>query len=52
LLARVFGPLAARGEKVVMAEADATDTASNTLLSGLIGRVVGATVELHRPAGR
>lgn len=50
LLAWVFGPLAARGERVVTAEADATNAASNTLLSGLGGRVVGGTVELHRPA--
>lgn len=50
LLARVFGPLADRGEKVVTAEADATNTASNTLLRKLGGRVVGGTVELYRPA--
>jgi ribosomal protein S18 acetylase RimI-like enzyme len=52
LLAQVFGPLAERGEKVVTAEADATNTASNTLLSGFGGRVVGGMVELHRPAER
>lgn len=50
LLAQVFGPLVERGEKVVTAEADAQNTASNTLLRKLGGRVVGGTAELHRPA--
>jgi GNAT superfamily N-acetyltransferase len=50
LLARVFGPLAERGEKIVTSEVDAANTASNTLMRKLGGRVVGGTVELHRPA--
>jgi ribosomal protein S18 acetylase RimI-like enzyme len=50
LLARVFGPLAERGERVVTAEADAADVASAALLGKLGGRVVGGTVEFHRPA--
>jgi ribosomal protein S18 acetylase RimI-like enzyme len=50
LLARVFEPLVARGEKLVTAEADATNDASNTLLRKLGGRVVGGTAELRRPA--
>jgi ribosomal protein S18 acetylase RimI-like enzyme len=49
LLARVFGPLAARGEKIVTAEADATNVASNTLLRKLGGRV-GGSAELRRQA--
>jgi ribosomal protein S18 acetylase RimI-like enzyme len=50
LLAKVFAPLADRGEQIVTAEADAANDPSNTLLRKLGGRVVGGTVELHRPA--
>jgi ribosomal protein S18 acetylase RimI-like enzyme len=48
LIAAAFGPLADRGVPSVGAEADATNVASHTLLTGLGGVVTGASVELHR----
>jgi ribosomal protein S18 acetylase RimI-like enzyme len=49
LIARAFAPLAERGVPAVTAEADVTNVASNSLLSGLGGRVTGGRVELRRP---
>ena len=53
LIAAAFGPLAERGETTVSAEADATNAASQALLTGLGGKITGGTVELRRarPAG-
>jgi hypothetical protein len=41
-------PLSAAGETVVTAEADTTNVASHTLLTGFGGRVTGGTVEYVR----
>jgi GNAT superfamily N-acetyltransferase len=49
LIAEAFAPLADRGVPLVTAEADATNQASQALLAGLGGHVVGGTVELRRP---
>jgi len=43
-------PLVERNEKIVEAEADATNIASNTLLASLGGTVVGGTLDMYRPA--
>lgn len=48
LIAAAFAPLADRGIPVVTAEADTTNTASQTLLKSLGAQVTGGTVELHR----
>jgi len=48
LISRAFAALHARGSSLVIAEADATNTASNTLLTGLGGRVTGTELELRR----
>jgi ribosomal protein S18 acetylase RimI-like enzyme len=48
LLAAAFGPLVERGERVVTAEVDTTNIASNALLTSLGGRVTGESVELFR----
>jgi GNAT superfamily N-acetyltransferase len=52
LIAQGFAVLAARGETRATAEADRTNTASTTLLSGLGGVVTGSDVELRRPAAQ
>jgi ribosomal protein S18 acetylase RimI-like enzyme len=51
LIAHAMAPLAEAGETLVTAEADTTNIASHTLLSGFGARVSGGTIELHR-AGR
>jgi RimJ/RimL family protein N-acetyltransferase len=48
LIARAFAPLVERGVPGVVAEADATNVASNALLTELHGVVTGETVELRR----
>jgi ribosomal protein S18 acetylase RimI-like enzyme len=48
LLRTVFGTLAERGVELVGAEADATNTASQTLLKSLGARRTGGSVELVR----
>jgi GNAT superfamily N-acetyltransferase len=48
LLGHAFRPLLAAGERAVTAEADTTNLASHTLLTGFGGRVTGGTVELYR----
>ena len=48
LLIAAFAPLVERGVPFITAEADATNTASTTLLTSLGARVTGVLVELHR----
>lgn len=48
LIAAAFAPLADRGVPEVSAEADATNVASHSLLTGFGAVVTGTTVELHR----
>ena len=48
LIAQALAPLAAAGETAVTAEADTTNLASHTLLTGFGARVTGGTVELYR----
>jgi ribosomal protein S18 acetylase RimI-like enzyme len=48
LIARAFVPLAAAGETTVTAEADTTNIASHTLLTGFGGKVTGGTAEYFR----
>jgi ribosomal protein S18 acetylase RimI-like enzyme len=50
LIAQAMTAHAATGETVVGAEADTTNIASHTLLSGFGGKVIGATIELYRAA--
>jgi GNAT superfamily N-acetyltransferase len=50
LLAAVFAPLRDRGISEVAAEADATNDASNALLSSISARRVGGSIELVRRA--
>jgi ribosomal protein S18 acetylase RimI-like enzyme len=49
LLGQVFGVLEQRGETVVVAEVDVTNTASNRLLTSLGARRSGGFTELVRP---
>ncbi|MDP9868806.1 MULTISPECIES: GNAT family N-acetyltransferase [Streptosporangium] len=49
LLARVFGLLHQRGKTSVIAEVDATNLGSTTLLSEIGARRVGGSIELIRP---
>ena len=49
LIAAAFAPLAERGETTAEAEADATNVASQTLLTSLGGKITGGTIELRRP---
>ena len=51
MLARALGPLIARGERVVTAEVDTGNAASNALIRGLGGKMVGGAVELRREVG-
>jgi ribosomal protein S18 acetylase RimI-like enzyme len=51
LIASAFAPLVERGVSTVGAEADATNVASHSLLTGLGGVVTGASVELYRADG-
>jgi ribosomal protein S18 acetylase RimI-like enzyme len=51
LIGEAFAVLHARGEREVWTEVDEMNVASRTLLEGLGGRVVGASLELRRPAG-
>ena len=48
LIAAAFAPLAERGETIVVAEADATNVASQAFLAGLGGKITGGNVELRR----
>jgi ribosomal protein S18 acetylase RimI-like enzyme len=50
LIGEAFSVLHARGEREVWAEVDETNVASRTLLEGLGGRRVGASLELRRPS--
>jgi ribosomal protein S18 acetylase RimI-like enzyme len=50
LIGETFAVLHARGEPEVRTEVDETNVASRTLLEGVGGRVVGASLELRRPA--
>ena len=50
LIGQAFAALHSRGATVVTAEVDATNVASNSLLGGLGGKVVGTEVELRREA--
>lgn len=52
LLQAAFRPLAERGVTQVSAEADATDVASVTLLTGLGAERTGGAIELRRPGQR
>jgi ribosomal protein S18 acetylase RimI-like enzyme len=51
LIGETFAVLHARGEPEVWTEVDETNVASRTLLEGLGGRAVGASLELRRSAG-
>jgi RimJ/RimL family protein N-acetyltransferase len=51
MLARAFAPLVARGERLVTAEVDMDNVASNALARGLGGKAVGSAVELRRARG-
>ena len=48
LIAQALAPFAERGEPLVTAEADVTNTASHALLIGFGARVSGGSIELHR----
>jgi ribosomal protein S18 acetylase RimI-like enzyme len=48
LIAQALAPLAAAGETAVTAEADTTNVASHTLLTGFGARVTGSTIEMYR----
>lgn len=50
MIAAAFAPLLQRGVAAVTAEVDDTNTASNTLMTALGGRVTGGTAELRRAA--
>lgn len=50
LIAQAMTAHAATGQTMVGAEVDTTNIASRTLLSGFGGKVIGATIELHRAA--
>jgi ribosomal protein S18 acetylase RimI-like enzyme len=51
LIGETFAVLHARGQREVSTEVDETNLASRTLLEGLGGRVVGASLELRRRSG-
>jgi ribosomal protein S18 acetylase RimI-like enzyme len=48
LIGQAFAALHVKGVVKVIAEADAEDTASNTLLTGLGGVVTGRDIEMRR----
>ena len=50
LIAAAFAPLVERGETTVIAEADATNVASQSLLTSLGAKITGGIVELRRPS--
>ena len=50
LIGEAFAVLHARGEREVWTEVDEANVASRTLLEGLGGRLVGASLELRRPS--
>jgi ribosomal protein S18 acetylase RimI-like enzyme len=50
LIGEAFAVLHARGEREAWTEVDETNVASRSLLEGLGGRLVGASLELRRPS--